>query len=183
MRFFARRLTHILCAKLRQFHCCVVTLTPLRALKGRKTRHFTLTAICFTFRALPPSDDRSRLLISAWNQNPKRGCSDFIGCLSFGIRHLQSKCRHAGVVSGWYYLLSAELGHRKHIRNGRESGNDVDVDDDDVSENKENCVSELTTVCMHADLLTLSNGFDKWFYLSYLWIKSFMLRLYSFRLH
>ena len=52
---------------------------------------------------------------------------DLIGALSFGLGHLVAKCkRDVNGVSGWYYLLAEELGHRKHVLVNRK----LDVDDD-----------------------------------------------------
>ena len=54
---------------------------------------------------------------------PLNRCSELLGCLSFGLRHLVAKCtRSPSGVFGWYYLLSAHVGHRKHILASRKSG-------------------------------------------------------------
>ncbi|KAH3693865.1 hypothetical protein DPMN_081304 [Dreissena polymorpha] len=36
-----------------------------------------------------------------------------LGCMSFGVRHLQSGERP---VSGWYHLLATEVGCKKHLK-------------------------------------------------------------------
>ena len=41
-------------------------------------------------------------------------CSEFLGCMSFGVKHLIARTAHRD-VEGWYYLLSENLGHRKHL--------------------------------------------------------------------
>ena len=89
-------------------------------------------------RPLAQSDEHARLLVSVWNHNSRQHCSELVGCLSFGIRHLQAKCRQQGIVAGWYFLLSADLGHRKHIRTGSSHDKCEHDASDDASENKEN---------------------------------------------
>ena len=44
-------------------------------------------------------------------------CSEFIGCLSFGLHKLVTKlCDHGSTaVTNWYHVLPEKLGHRKHI--------------------------------------------------------------------
>ena len=73
-----------------------------------------------------------------------KNCAEFIGCLSFGLSHLVAKCRkQESGVSGWYYLLSAEIGHRKHIlaRGVETSGEMVKIEDD-----KENALEKCQPI-------------------------------------
>lgn len=65
----------------------------------------------FSFELLD-EDFKKRLLISLWNRDGK-GRSEFLGCMSFGINHIQKSRR---TVNGWYYLLTEEVGRRKHLR-------------------------------------------------------------------
>ncbi|KAH3693874.1 hypothetical protein DPMN_081313 [Dreissena polymorpha] len=39
--------------------------------------------------------------------------TESLGCMSFGVRHLQSGDRP---VSGWYHLLAADVGCKKHLK-------------------------------------------------------------------
>ncbi len=60
---------------------------------------------------LGEDDKKSRVLISAWNTF--QGRCEFLGCMSFGVRHLLCRKRE---VSGWYHLLSQSAGIRKHLQ-------------------------------------------------------------------
>lgn len=42
-------------------------------------------------------------------------CSEFLGCLSFGVKHLVHKTRHGRAITGAYHILPESMGHRKHI--------------------------------------------------------------------
>lgn len=66
----------------------------------------------FSFELLE-EDLKKRLLISVWNRNSKRDRSEFLGCMSFGIQHINSQKR---VINGWYYLLNEEVGRSKHLQ-------------------------------------------------------------------
>ena len=39
--------------------------------------------------------------------------NEFLGCMSFGIRHLTNPKKE---VSGWYYLLTEDIGRKKHLQ-------------------------------------------------------------------
>lgn len=39
--------------------------------------------------------------------------SEFLGCTSFGIRHLINPRKD---TDGWYYLLTEEVGRKKHLK-------------------------------------------------------------------
>lgn len=39
--------------------------------------------------------------------------NEFLGCMSFGIRHLTNPKKE---VNGWYYLLTEEIGRKKHLQ-------------------------------------------------------------------
>ena len=41
--------------------------------------------------------------------------SEFLGCMSFGIHHLKKSSK---VIDGWYYLLTDDIGRRKHLQVG-----------------------------------------------------------------
>lgn len=64
----------------------------------------------FSFELLE-EDNNKRLLISVWNK--ESGNSEFLGCTSFGIRHLINPRKD---TDGWYYLLTEEVGRKKHLK-------------------------------------------------------------------
>ena len=75
-------------------------------------RYFKLTMyLLWIYSEIGDEDKKSRLLISVWNMY-ECNC-EFLGCMSFGVRHLQPKRRD---VCGWYHLLSQSAGTRKHLQ-------------------------------------------------------------------
>ncbi|KAK2143567.1 hypothetical protein LSH36_831g00015 [Paralvinella palmiformis] len=58
-------------------------------------------------------DLRKRILISVWNKQKNDEHSEFLGCMSYGIQPILS---HKKTVNGWYYLLTEDLGKRKHLQ-------------------------------------------------------------------
>ncbi|XP_056875888.1 regulator of G-protein signaling 3a isoform X3 [Takifugu flavidus] len=52
-----------------------------------------------------------RMIFTMWNSASAARCSMLLGCMSFGVRSLLDK-----EVEGWYYLLSEELGRKKHLK-------------------------------------------------------------------
>ncbi len=60
---------------------------------------------------LREEDRRSRVLVSLWNRSDGR--CEFLGCMSFGVKHLLTRRRE---VRGWYHLLSQGAGTRKHLQ-------------------------------------------------------------------
>ncbi|XP_048777843.2 uncharacterized protein LOC125681698 isoform X1 [Ostrea edulis] len=64
----------------------------------------------FSFELLE-EDNNKRLLISVWNKGA--GNSEFLGCTSFGICHLINPRKD---TDGWYYLLTEEVGRKKHLK-------------------------------------------------------------------
>ncbi|KAL5011950.1 hypothetical protein ScPMuIL_010501 [Solemya velum] len=65
----------------------------------------------FSFELLE-EDQNKRLLVSIWNGAHSKSC-EFLGCMSFGVKHLTDPTKD---VSGWYYLLTEDIGRRKHLR-------------------------------------------------------------------
>ncbi|XP_052775854.1 uncharacterized protein LOC128213836 [Mya arenaria] len=57
-------------------------------------------------------DEGRRLLIAVWGRKSHTGPTETFGCMSFGLRHLQSGERP---VSGWYHLLTEDVGCKKHL--------------------------------------------------------------------
>ena len=85
--------------------------------------------MCASYDSRPLDADHrnKRLIVSVWHQDVMERSKELIGALSFGLGHLVAKCeRDVNGVSGWYYLLAEELGHRKHVLVNRK----LDVDDD-----------------------------------------------------
>lgn len=39
--------------------------------------------------------------------------NEFLGCMSFGVKHLVNPNKE---VNGWYYLLTEEVGRKKHLQ-------------------------------------------------------------------
>lgn len=39
--------------------------------------------------------------------------NEFLGCMSFGLRHLTNPKKE---VNGWYYLLTEDIGRKKHLQ-------------------------------------------------------------------
>ncbi|TWW66669.1 Regulator of G-protein signaling 3, partial [Takifugu flavidus] len=64
----------------------------------------------FTFR-VNQGDLPKRMIFTMWNSASAARCSMLLGCMSFGVRSLLDK-----EVEGWYYLLSEELGRKKHLK-------------------------------------------------------------------
>ncbi|WAR22918.1 RGS3-like protein [Mya arenaria] len=58
-------------------------------------------------------DEGRRLLIAVWGRKSHSGPTETFGCMSFGLRHLQSGERP---VSGWYHLLTEDVGCKKHLK-------------------------------------------------------------------
>ncbi|KAL5012141.1 hypothetical protein ScPMuIL_010692 [Solemya velum] len=56
-------------------------------------------------------DFDKRLLISTWHKDQTSGQNEFMGCMSFALRHLIKQELH-----GWFYLLTEELGQKKHLQ-------------------------------------------------------------------
>ncbi|XP_070175591.1 uncharacterized protein [Littorina saxatilis] len=68
---------------------------------------------------LQKSDENKRLLVSVWHKDLESGCSEFLGCMSFGVKGI---IRHKD-VNGWYYLLTEDVGKKKHLEvNSRPRG-------------------------------------------------------------
>ncbi|WAR30627.1 RGS3-like protein [Mya arenaria] len=57
-------------------------------------------------------DQNKRLMLSVWHRDTHASVNEFLGCMSFGVRHLRQPHRE---VSGWYYLLTEDVGRRKHL--------------------------------------------------------------------
>ncbi|XP_064650211.1 uncharacterized protein LOC135501812 isoform X2 [Lineus longissimus] len=66
----------------------------------------------FSFELLE-EDHRKRLLVSIWHRDETNNRSEFLGCMSFGVKHLLEPTRP---VNGWYYLLTEDTGRRKHLQ-------------------------------------------------------------------
>ncbi|ELU07403.1 hypothetical protein CAPTEDRAFT_223263 [Capitella teleta] len=66
----------------------------------------------FSFELLD-EDMNKRLLISVWHRDSHHNQCEFLGCMSFGLLAIQSQRKS---VQGWYYLLSGEIGKRKHLQ-------------------------------------------------------------------
>ncbi|KAJ8397125.1 hypothetical protein AAFF_G00009790 [Aldrovandia affinis] len=58
-------------------------------------------------------DHQKRLLVTMWNRNQTSRQSEFLGCMSFGVRSLITAAKE---VTGWYYLLGEDLGRTKHLK-------------------------------------------------------------------
>ncbi|XP_062312021.1 uncharacterized protein LOC134016719 [Osmerus eperlanus] len=63
--------------------------------------------------AITAEDHQKRLLVTVWNRHPSSRRSEFLGCMSFGVRSLVTASK---VIIGWYYLLGEELGRSKHLK-------------------------------------------------------------------
>ncbi|XP_058528834.1 regulator of G-protein signaling 3 isoform X1 [Ochotona princeps] len=61
-------------------------------------------------------DEQKRLLVTVWNRAGSSRHSEFIGCMSFGVKSLLTPDKE---VSGWYYLLGEDLGRTKHLKVAR----------------------------------------------------------------
>nr|KAG5693409.1 hypothetical protein BaRGS_009882 [Batillaria attramentaria] len=61
---------------------------------------------------LSPNDDNKRVLISVWHKDQNSGLSEFLGCMSFGVKSIAQSTKE---VNGWYYLLTEDVGKRKHL--------------------------------------------------------------------
>ena len=70
--------------------------------------------MCFCSE-ISDTDRRRRVLVSLWHMSQLEGSSncEFLGCMSFGVRHLLTKKRD---ISGWYHLLTQSAGTRKHLQ-------------------------------------------------------------------
>lgn len=64
----------------------------------------------FSFE-LTPHDFEKRLLVSLWHRDVCVERSEFLGCMSFGIKHIFTKTQ----VSGWYRVLTEAVGRSKHF--------------------------------------------------------------------
>ncbi|XP_025112214.1 uncharacterized protein LOC112574971 isoform X2 [Pomacea canaliculata] len=58
------------------------------------------------------NDENKRLLVSVWHKDQTSGLSEFLGCTSYGVRNIM---RNTKEVNGWYYLLTEEVGRKKHL--------------------------------------------------------------------
>ncbi|KAJ8379741.1 hypothetical protein SKAU_G00005190 [Synaphobranchus kaupii] len=63
--------------------------------------------------AIGIEDHQKRLLVTVWNRNRTSRQSEFLGCMSFGVRSLSTAAKE---VTGWYYLLGEDLGRTKHLK-------------------------------------------------------------------
>jgi len=63
----------------------------------------------FSFEMLD-EDRNKRLFLSVWHRDKARHQCEFLGCMSFGMGHIEKK-----PVTGWYYLLTGDVGHKKHL--------------------------------------------------------------------
>ncbi|XP_045191341.2 uncharacterized protein LOC123548240 [Mercenaria mercenaria] len=66
----------------------------------------------FSFE-LNEEDHNKRLMVSVWHRDTLAGVNEFLGCMSFGIRHLTNPKKE---VNGWYYLLTEDVGRKKHLQ-------------------------------------------------------------------
>ncbi|XP_071096723.1 uncharacterized protein [Haliotis cracherodii] len=66
----------------------------------------------FSFELLD-EDQNKRLLISLWHKDQNSSLNEFLGCMSFGVKHLVNPNKE---VNGWYYLLTEEVGRKKHLQ-------------------------------------------------------------------
>ncbi|VDH97352.1 regulator of G-protein signalling 3 [Mytilus galloprovincialis] len=66
----------------------------------------------FSFELLE-EDYHKRLYISVWNKDQSSSMCEFLGCMSFGVRHLLNPNKD---ITGWYYLLTEEIGRKKHLQ-------------------------------------------------------------------
>ncbi|XP_069120607.1 uncharacterized protein [Argopecten irradians] len=66
----------------------------------------------FSFE-LSEEDYNKRLMISVWHRDQGTSVTEFLGCMSFGICHLLNPRKDVG---GWYYLLTEEIGRKKHLQ-------------------------------------------------------------------
>lgn len=94
-----------------QAGCCVLSQHIYTSLDKFACFFTQITVLCiyctfsvFSCSEILEEDFRKRLLISVWNKRDD-GTSDFLGCTSFGIRHLENK--HKVQRS----FLSLLLGH------------------------------------------------------------------------
>ncbi|CAD5115498.1 DgyrCDS4466 [Dimorphilus gyrociliatus] len=58
-------------------------------------------------------DVRKRLFIAVWNKDEMGCIPELLGCMSFGMERLTST---KAATSGWYHLLSEQVGKRKHLQ-------------------------------------------------------------------
>lgn len=66
----------------------------------------------FSFELLE-EDYNKRLFVSVWNKDQTTSMCEFLGSMSFGIRHLLNPKKD---VTGWYYMLTEEIGRKKHLQ-------------------------------------------------------------------
>ena len=64
----------------------------------------------FSFELIQEDADK-RLYVSCWHKDRQRQQCEFLGSMSFGIQSILRK-----PVGGWYYLLTGDLGYRKHLQ-------------------------------------------------------------------
>ncbi|XP_052222379.1 uncharacterized protein LOC127838592 isoform X1 [Dreissena polymorpha] len=62
---------------------------------------------------LSEEDHNKRLFISVWHCDQSASLNEFLGCMSFGIRHLTNPKKE---VNSWYYLLTEDIGRKKHLQ-------------------------------------------------------------------
>ncbi|CAD5113829.1 DgyrCDS2992 [Dimorphilus gyrociliatus] len=96
-----------------------VNLAPDR---GGRTTCRTETIYCnrcpvydekFSFELLE-GDERKRVIIAVWQTHYVDARYDeFLGCTSFGVKSIIDGKK---TVDGWYYLLTQDVGIRKHLR-------------------------------------------------------------------
>ncbi|XP_043232966.1 uncharacterized protein LOC122387136, partial [Amphibalanus amphitrite] len=63
----------------------------------------------FSFDFLP-EDHSKRLLVSVWHRHVRRGRSELLGCMSFGVSNIMTT-----EISGWFRLLAESIGRSRHF--------------------------------------------------------------------
>ncbi|XP_037079564.1 uncharacterized protein LOC119100588 [Pollicipes pollicipes] len=63
----------------------------------------------FSFDFLP-EDHCKRLLVSAWHRHLRRGRSELLGCMSFGVSNIMTT-----EITGWFRLLAESIGRSRHF--------------------------------------------------------------------
>ncbi|KAI0227531.1 Regulator of G-protein signaling 3 [Lamellibrachia satsuma] len=66
----------------------------------------------FSFETLN-LDASTRIIVSVWNRDSNKNCTELLGCMSFGTENIITEKND---VRGWYYLLSDTVGASKHLR-------------------------------------------------------------------
>ena len=44
-----------------------------------------------SYSALTEQTKKKRLMLIVWSKNKRNNCNEFLGCLSFGLKHLAAK--------------------------------------------------------------------------------------------